>query len=311
MKRILLALTSFATAGICFLALSNITSHGRQQLRANQNAWLTQTQQLAEVQAEQGALAAKIRDLKHELRSGAAAASMDPALVEFLLTNGSKSASPEMQDKLLAGFGRGGNSSSRYVLVSKAALRDTTLRPLKTFPNGEKLTDAVRGVLAITPEEQQAVEAAFAGAFDAIAVWAKANVQRDGPSGDLLVRYTIPADQKFEQASTSKLFSIINATVGDERGELMRKYFEINRFSEDGGIGDGTNVFEIHRISGQAGLGYRSGREWENSSAINTYPEPIKPDRFPSAFFFVFPGGWQEIAQREGFELPEEFHKKP
>lgn len=311
MKRILLAMTIFATAGACLFALSNAASHGRQQLRANQTAWLTQTQQFSEVQAEQMALSAKVRDLKRELRSGVAPASMDPALVNFLLTNDIKSASLEMQDKILTGFGRGGNSSSSYVLVSKAALTNSTLKPLKTFPNGEKLTDDVRGVLAITPEEQQSVEAAFAEALGAVAVWAKTNVQREGPSEDMLVRYTIPADPAFEQTLTNKLFLTINAAVGDERGELMRKFFEHWRISEDGAIGERTNILSIHRISGQPGLGYRAGWKWEHSEAINTYPEPIKPKNFPYAFLFPFPGGWQEVAQREGLDLPEEFKKKP
>jgi hypothetical protein len=42
--------------------------------------------------------------------------------------------------------------------------------------------------------------------------------------------------------------------------------------------------------------------KWE---AINTYPEPIHTNRFPAAFSYVLPGGWQELAQREGIELVE------
>jgi hypothetical protein len=311
MKRILLVLTILAAAGACLFALSSSAGHGRQQIQADQSAWLTQSQQLAEAQTEQAALVTKVRDLNLELRNGAPTAAIEPALVGFLLTNDLKSASPEMQERILAAFGRGGNSSGSFVLVSKAALRATTLRPLKTFPNGAKLTDAVRGVLAITPEEQQSVEGAFAEGFDAAAVWAKANLQREGASEDMLVRYTIPADPAFERALTEKLFSAINAAVGDERGELMRGYFQTYRIYEDGRIGGRTNVLEIHRVPGQPGLGYRSGWKWEDSEAINTRPEPIKPNKFPDAFFLVFPGGWQEVAQREGFALPEEFNKHP
>ncbi|HEU0038251.1 MAG TPA: hypothetical protein VFR76_03155 [Verrucomicrobiae bacterium] len=236
---------------------------------------------------------------------------MDPALVDFFLTNDMKSVSLEMQDNILAEFGRGWNSSGRYVLVSKAALTSTTLSPLKTFPNGEKLTDAARDVLAITPQERLSVEAAFAEALGEVSAWARANVQREGPSGDVMARYTIPADPAFEQALTNRLFSTVNAAIGDERGELMRKFFEYSRISEDGAIGERTNILSIHRISGLPGLGFRAGWKWENSEAINTYPEPIKPKNFPYAFLLVFPGGWQELAQREGFDLPEEFSKKP
>lgn len=309
MKRIILCLMIFATAGVCFYALRNAAGHRQQEFVANQAAWLVQTQQLAEVQAERAALTAKVRDLKRELRSSGATAFMDPALLAFLLTNDIKSASLEMQDKILTGFGQGGNSSGSYVLVSKAALTNYTLKPLKTFPNGEKLTDAVRGVLAITPEEQQFVEAAFAEALGAVTAWAKANVQREVASEDMLVRYTIPTDPAFEQALSNKLFSTINTAIGDERGGLMRKFFEHWRISEDGAIGDRTNMLSIHRVSGQPGLGYRAGWKWAHSEAINTFPEPIKPKNFPYAFLFVFPGGWQEVAKRDGFDLPEEFNQ--
>jgi hypothetical protein len=310
MKRIFLTTTIFAAAGACLFALNNATTRLQQQLRVNRTAWLAQTRQLAEVRAEQTALTVKVRELNHESRSGGGTGSMDQALVDLLLTNDIRFASLEMHDKVLAALGRGANSSSSYVLVSKAALANTALAPIKTFPNGEKLTDAVRGILAITPEERQSVEAAFAEALDAVAAWAKANVLREGPSADMLVRYTIPTDLAFEQALTNKLFSTINAAIGNERGELMRRYFEYSRISEDGAIGERTNILSIHRISGQPGLGYRAGWKWQDSEAINTYPEPIKPDGFPYAFYFVFPGGWQEVAQREGFELPEEFQKQ-
>ncbi len=311
MKRILLALVILTTAAASFLALSNTTTRGRLRLRAGQGDLRELTLQLAQMQAQQSVLARKVRELQRERGFGLAAASIEPALLEFLLTSDIKSASPEMQEKILAGFGPGGKSSANYVLVSKAALKTTTLKPLKTSPEWQKLTDAVRGVLAITPEEGQAVEAAFAQTFEGIAAWAKANVQREGPSGDMLVRYTIPADPAFEQASTEKLFSTISATIGDERGQLLRGYFEHWRIYEDGAIGNRTNIFEIHRISGQPGFGYRSGWKWENSEAVNTYPEPIRPDRFPAAFRLLFPGGWQEVAERESFELPQGFGREP
>ena len=125
------------------------------------------------------------------------------------------------------------------------------------------------------------------------------------------MRYTIPTDPTFRQALTNKLFSTINATIGDERGELMRRFFESWRIGEDGAIGARTNILSIHRIPGQPGLGYRAGYQEENSSAININadPAPIKPKNFPYAFLFLFPGGWPEVAQREGFELPKEYQE--
>jgi hypothetical protein len=315
MKKILLMLMICATAAFGFYGLSEAINRGRHRLREDRAIWLTQTQQLAEVRAEMATLTEKIRDLKQNLQPDGVVKPGDRAVLDFLLNGDLKSASPEMQDKLLAEVNGDGHLSGSYVLVSKAALGNATLRPLKKFPDGEKLSEAARNVLAITPEEQQTVEGAFAEALGAVAEWAKANVRREGPTEDMLVRYTIPADPAFEEALTNRLFSTINAAIGNERGALMSKFFSVWRLYEDGAIGERTNVFSLHRISGQPGLGYRAGWEWrdnprELSSAINTFPEPIKPERFPYSFLFVFPGGWQEVAQREGFELPEEFHTK-
>lgn len=311
MKKLLLALMILASAGAGLFALNHAAAHGRQQLQAEQTAWRTQAEALAQAQAEQAVLTAKLRDLQRQGQASAPAATLDPALADSLLTNNLPPGSPELQEKLLAAFGAGANSSAGYVLVTKAALKASTLRPLKTFPDNEKLTDAVRGVLAITPQEQQSVEAAFADAFAAAATWAKANVQRGGPSGDMLVRYTIPADTNFEQASTEKLFSTVNGILGQERNDLLRGYFQAHRIFEDGAIGDRTNILEIYRVPGQSALRYRAGWKWENAEAINTRPEPIKLARFPAAFSFVFPGGWQEIARREGIELREGPDPKP
>jgi hypothetical protein len=305
-----LALMIVATAGAWFSTLSVATGNARQQLQSEESAWRTLTQELAKTQAEREASAAKVKQLEAEVRGGGASAGMDPALAVFLLSNDGRPASPEIQNKILAELRRrGGSSSASYVLVSKAALRTTTLPPLKPFPESHRLSDAVRGLLAITPEEQQSVEAAFARSHEEAASWAKANVQREGPSGNMLARYTIPAGPAFEQASTERLFSVISATLGKERSELLRGSFEFFRIDGDGAIGNGTNILEIYRTPGQATLGYRAGLRWKTSNgsseAINTDPVPIQPDKFPVGFSFVFPGGWREIAQRESFELPE------
>lgn len=311
MKKILLALIIVATAGAWFSALSIAKVRARQQLRREEGTCSTLTQQLAAVQTTREALTAEVNRLQVEAGRSGSAVAVAPALADFLLSKNGRMASPDIQDKILAEVKRGGGLSADYALVSKAALRAAAVRPLKSFPDVTRLTDTVRGVLAITPEEQQSVELAFARAFEGLAAWAKANVQREGPSENTLVRYTIPADPAFEKASTEALFSDISAIVGEERGELMRSYFEYFRIYEDGAIGSRTNILEIDRVTGQSTLGYRAGWKWDKSEAMNTDPEPIKPNKFPVAFSFVFPGGWPEVAQREGLELPEAFTHKP
>jgi hypothetical protein len=309
MKKLPLAATIFLTTSACLVALTNAANRQQQQLQTIQAAGLAQTQQIEEMQVEQARLEAKVSDLRHELQSSISAKPIDPELAGFLLTNDIMLASSDTQERLLASFGWGGNSSDRFVLVSKAALTNSTLKPLQNFPNGEELTAAVRGVLAITPEEQQSVESVFAQAFTELGDWARKNIQREAAAGDMLVCYTIPTDPTYAQMQAENLFSNISAIIGNERGELMRRFFEHYRIYEDGYIGERTNIFSIHRVSAPPGLGYRAGWKTDRSEAINTHPEPIKPNRFPAAFRFVFPGGWEELAQREGFELPELFQQ--
>ena len=310
MKKILLALTILTTAGACSLALNNAARQSWRQFQSNKDIWLTQTQQLAELQVEQAALTVKIRDLKRELRGPGS--SLEPTLMDFLLTNDLKSASLQMQNKLLAELGQGENSSGNYLLVSKATLTQTALGPVKAFPNNGKLTDTVCGILAITAEERMFVEAAFAENLASLGAWATASVQREGNKDDLLVQYTIPTDPAFTQAATDRLFSAINAAIGKERTDLLHKYYDYSRISIDGAVADRTNILSIHRISESPGLGYRTGWKWKDSEAINTYPEPLKSNtRFPYAFYSLFPGGWPDVLQREGLAVPDTLIKKP
>jgi len=308
MKRLLLALTILTTAAACVLALSKGAADAKEQLRAAQSAWQEETQRLAEVQSQQAGLLAQARSLQRESGTWPVQSSVPPALAEFLSSNDVKNASAKMQAELLTALGPGSISSPGYVLVTKESLKNSRLKPLKSAGRA-KLTDSVCGVLAITQEERQAVETAFTGAWDRVATWAQANIQRDGPSSNMLVRYTIPADQGFERGSTERLFGETKDAI--ERAQLLNNYFQHFRLYEDGAIGDRTNILEIYRVSNPPGIKYRGGWAWVGGGeAINTYPEPIPTNGFPAAFSFIFPGGWEEIAEREGFELPPEVKRK-
>ena len=305
MKKIFLIAIIFSTAGACILPLRNSANRANREWFASQQASQAATQRLAEFQAERAVQEAKQTELQSAMDG--LALSMEPSLVSVLLATNVPAASLDTQNRILTALAGSAGRSERYVIVSKAVLSQARLKPLTAFPNSEKLTDSARGVLAITPDEEQSLQTAFTEAFQAVGTWARANVRREGPEGDMLVRYTIPADPEFEQGLTNRLFTRINSALGNERGELMQRFFEYNRIEEDDAIADRTNILSIHKIAGSPGLGSRAGWKWANAEAINTYPEPIKPDRFRCAFYFVFPGGWQEVARREGFELPDEF----
>ena len=311
MKKIQIIFTLCLIVGVGLVALSKSARHGWNELQTEQTAWQAQSQKLAAIQTETAGLTTQITERKQELQDNEMTPAIDLELADFLMTNDVNQMPAEWQNRMLASFGGDGISSDNYVLVSKAALSNAHIKPLKVFPHREKLTDNIRGVLAITPEEQQAVESAFTNAFDTMGEWARVNVRRDGPDSNCLVQFTIPEDQAFETATIGKLFSEINSAIGNERGEILHKSFEVYRLNEDGAVGDRTNILAIYRIATPPGYGYRDGWIWSNhSEAVNTYPEPIKPGtRFPAAFRFIFPGGWEELAEREGFELPDEFKK--
>src|ERR1035437_3327996 len=227
MKKLFILISVLLMASFGLVALSKSAAWNEREFRATQTVWQTQTQQLAETQAELAKLMEKVKRQKQELRANIpAAADVDPELAKFFLGRDAKPMPPELQDRLLASLGRGGNSSPSYVLVSKAALADAHLKPLKQFPDSAKLSDETCNVLAITPEEKQALESAFSEAFTEIGAWVKTHVQRDGPVSDRLVQYSIHADDAFESAMTNRLFSAISSAVGNERGALLQKFFE-------------------------------------------------------------------------------------
>lgn len=310
MKRIFIALTLFALAGICLASFNQSIHRHKQELLNLQSTWQAQTQQLAALQAEIASVRSEVEPMR-SLPTATSKAAVDSELADFLLTKDIKSASPELQDRILEKIGRSEKAFGDYVLVSKAALTWSVVKPLKAFPADTKLGDATCGVLAITAGEKQAVESAFAGAFDSLRTWAGENVRRDGPAGDQLAQYTIPEDRAFADAWSSNLFFAINSAVGEERGEILHKDFEHFRVSEDGAVGDRTNILAIYRMNVAPGFGSRSGWIWSDGSvAVNTRPEPIKPGKFPPAFRFIFPGGWMDLAAHEGLQLPDEFKEQ-
>ena len=296
-----------APAIAVLFALSRQMDRQRWELTTAKTAWLQQQEELSQWQNQESNLTATVRELNHGLRGWSGPAAIDPAMADFLRTNEVRTASSGMVDKILARLRAEGTSSGKYVLVSKASLKNSRMPLLQAFPSGSKLTALARGVLAVTPEEQPAVESAFAEALGAVADWARANVTRDGPANNMLVRYTIPADVMFDQVVSNQLFSALDAAVGRERTELMNLNFQYGRIYEDGYIAGRTNILEIHSLPGKSVLGYRDGWKWENFSSVITDPEPIKSNRFPAAFRFIFPGGWKDLAQREGWEDRKEF----
>jgi len=298
MKRIFLILGTLAVGGAAFCALNTKARSHQRELQQSQANWLDQTQKLAQVQSDVEALSARVRDLKNNIPP----VSRDAALIDLLSTNDFKGLSLADQGRLLSGLGVTARSADDFVVIPKQLLSGSQVRAFGKGTNAWQLTPAARQILAINPDEQKGVESAFAEALQREGDWAQAHVQRSGASNDMLVRYTIPMDTNFASDVANTLYSSVSNVLGEQRTALLQRYFDISRVYEDGAMAVYTNELELWRVPGKAGLFQRGGWNMGKWNAMNTYPAPISDGHFPAAFSFVFPGGWEEVARREGLE---------
>ena len=103
------------------------------------------------------------------------------------------------------------------------------------------------------------------------------------------------------------------ATLGPERAELFRDYAQSWHFGR-GTFGQQQIDFTVRRfgdddqqcLRGEYASKPNPGAEDENSD-FGVFD--VTPSSFPDLFLGVFPGGWRELAQREGFNLPKEFQE--
>lgn len=307
MKRILLAISILSVGGAGLLALNSAVQQAQRELRLNEAAWQTQTQQLALVESQHTTLTRLVADSKRELRGRQAGRfAGESPLAALLRLEQFERLTPEEQEQLREELGLNWHSSDHWLLVSKATLRNVGLRALKA----SELTDAACGVLAITPGERLSLDAAFGRVRDEFSAWATAHLQREGPSGETVARYTIPADPEFAAGLTNELFAALNVTLGAERAELLSRYSGDWLQIETGYLGAVTNTLSVLRQSrdgGEPKLYYKLTRQGAgNLGNMQEGPGLIIPQYFPPAFKKVFPGGWAEVARREGFELPQE-----
>jgi hypothetical protein len=297
MKRVKVLLLTPALAGICFYGLSQRASDARRELRLIQDGLVLKLQRLEVIEAQKGALESKIHGLSAAIGKIEPVMPVDIGVSEMIRTNGLAYMPSKMSSAFLAGLGFTWDSSGQYVLVQKASLKELRPRLFKM----EKLADQPCALLSITQEERQQVDAAFADSWDEFAAWAKANIQRDGPSGQMLVRFTIPASDHIAQVLTNHLFSDIAGAMGSERAELLGSFASgWLRTSAPcfAGVTNSLAVLQQPDIGGKSSLLCRQGGHTEITSKID-------PQHFPPPWERIFPGGWTEIAQREGFELPQ------
>jgi hypothetical protein len=321
MKRAFLAILILGTGTTVFCAFHNAVGKIQRESALHEAAWQTQTQQLAELHFEQQDLVDLLGETKQllagQLPVPALTALEEKVISGAVLTNLSATESEE----LLAELGFNWNTTGDYIMVSKKSLDGISFDGMK----GVKLTTAAIGTLAITPDEQAAIETMTRQLGATRAVWAREHVRRTEPSGDVLAQYTLPADAEFSQGQMAMFTNCIFGVLGSQRGQWLQEHSL--QWMMDSGLVTGPDlskvpaefqailplsdhlnqptVLTLHR--------YQAGNDWginydlqQAGNGMSTTVNPWQP--FPAPFLAIFTGGWKELAAREGFELPKEFN---
>lgn len=302
MKQLFLASLITAGATTSFIAihtqsacLQEMTAERREQLH-------TQTVRLEKMRTERDELQQQVADARQNANTPEAKIGTDDLAEEFAKT-GLKNPSPAQADRLRAELGFNWNSLPDYVIVSKKSLPKLSLTAIRDG----KLTDAARAALVITPDEQAAIDAGLLNVDNEYNAWALAHTKREDPSGDVVAKYVLPADPHSSNTLQSLSAVVRSALNSDERDQLFFHY--------------SWQWGDAHQLTVPALEGWpcqttmvvqRSGNSLmlnmkQPNSSISRSITPSQP--FPEAFLPLFPGGWQDLAQREGFELPKGFRK--
>jgi hypothetical protein len=313
MNKILLVLTILGAGGGVFFTARQSTTRLQHEANATRGAWLAQTQVLTDAHSDQAGLIVRIRELKQALTQPQSVS--ENALWSGLQTNRAGPLTSELRERLLEELGFNWQSSEEFIVVSKEALREIGMRAIpKPIDNADgKLTDNAATVLAITPEERGQVEAAMQRVQTDFKDWALLHIERSEPKDDVVAQYTLPADPAMSQSLSNILATGLFAAVGRERAELILRYARV-WVSDTTGFVEKTTTMIVKR--------YLVGNELRlNAQVTHLKPGVLQPlgdsvahdisqRRFPRPFLAVFPNGWADVAQREGFELPKELQKK-
>jgi hypothetical protein len=299
MNKVLLALTILGAGGGAFLTARQSTTQLQREADDNRGAWLTQTQLVAVAQKDRAALSEHVRQLR-EVLAQAPTATENPLWSAFQ-TNRVGHLPPELRERLLEELGFNWQSSEEFIVVSKETIHDIWMRTIQDC----KLTEIASTVLALTPAERSQVEAVMQRVQTDFNDWAQLHTERTEPKGDVVAQYTLLNDPALS-VSNNFAKGVFDA-VGKQRAELILP--DIPEFLFVVGIrrepltmivkrsmaGNEQRLkVEIFEGTEQAS---RYGGRWASVSSRGNFPPAFRP---------VFPNGWADVAEREGFELPEE-----
>lgn len=308
MKRMLIALL-ILTAGITALrALQLSSTRLRQQLAATSTAWQTKTQQLLQVHLQKQLLEQRWEEIRTATAPPDATPHLSPLAEKILAGADQKTLSAEEREQLRAELDCNWNSTGDYLIVSKKSLEEIWFDGVEQA----SLTPAARAALALTAQEQAGLDELMRRLTDSHMAWAKDHFQREIPTGNVVAKYTLPVNVEFSQSLSNQFTSGLYAALGPERGQLLqrhaRNWMDALGMSSgpDSAYANSPTTMTVERYSQQSDqLRYTLQRA---NSQMQTSVTPWQS--FPEEFRVVFPGGWPDLAQREGFALPKEFQKK-
>jgi hypothetical protein len=314
MNKILLALAILGAGTAGALTARHSTMRLQREANAARESWVVQTQVLADAQGERAGLAERIRELKQNLRQAEAAGNQND-LWSVLETNRIGHLSPDLREHLLDELGFNWNSSEAFIVVSKETVRQMRMHAITGWwPDGDfwhaRLIDSAAAVLALTPQERRQVEAAMERVKEDLKDWAISHTERSEPHDDVLAQYTLQSAPP--TSISNNIMSEISGAIGKERTELMQMGSSTELL--DGSIQEW--ISELANWGGDKPVTMTLKRFSDGNKQVLKFQErddgrwvPIRI-RFPTIFRPLFPNGWGDVAEREGFELPKETKPK-
>ena len=295
MIKLVLILLSSCVGAIGFSELQRTAARNREAKRTTQLESDSVTNQLGEMEQEIAAARAEVLEKKDRLQEAGQTGQISAELLGLLEKGaGNAVAWAELRQQL----GIGWDSSSEYVLVGKRVLKQLDYQRLES---GARASDTACGLLGLSPEEGTALEAIFDRARHGD--WLR--VQRAEPAADVVAQYTVsPPDPVLVQSQSNVVFTEITGLLGAERVDFLLPD-AWRQFASDLAPAK-SQTMTIRRTVADGVPDLICDMEYGDQTASS----PVRYAHYPSGWFLkLFPGGWQTLAEREGFDLPEKFRQ--
>jgi hypothetical protein len=300
MKRLLIAFGIFAAATVLIRAMRNEIVQAAQATATRRELWRVQSKRLEEMRGERDRLHEQTREAKRQTAEQTPIGGPDELAAEFA-ANGLKNLSAEKAERLLAELGLNWSSTGDYLVVSKTSLPEIRVTAIR---RNTKLGAAALAALAITPDEQAAIEAETQRLASEYNSWVQTHAQREEPSGKIVAKYVLTSDPEYSENASNAFAGVIFSTLGPQRATLLQQYswdwMQGQGMFAPGPNDNGPTSLTITREGDSLMLDLR-----QSMSSMSCVVSPVQP--MPEPFRPLFPGGWKDIAQRESFELPKEF----